>query len=457
MTSHSCHRRALAIGWIASTALLSPVSAKTLIDYFKPVPIVGTLSKTAWGAAQVGARDQDNGLEDKTSKSYSYWDGKILQAADGTYHMFASRWQQSLGHWSGWPTSLAVHATSSALLGPYTDKGVAYTDNSSKGHNVTAFQYNDGTYGMVISQTRPASVYNATSLNGPWTLKGVIAHDYDHTKSLEPGANTIILPEKDGSFLEVGRHGYLFRSVNKVVTNMKVVNYTSAYPDETGVPNMEATQPYAEDPVLWYSGGRYHMVVNWCDSRVALHLMSDNGTTNWKNMGLAYDPRVAFIKHTDGTVNKWNKLERPGIVMGKDGHVEAFTFAAMDVDKGQELGNDLHNSKIIVVPFDGAAFDKDFGLPTAGIDLQAKATAAKLAIQSRAGSFAVDYQGLGAGEAEFQAFSTDGSLVARRSVNIAGRSGSFPWNELAALPRGVYLVKARARNGLPEAGSFLKP
>ena len=41
------------------------------------------------------------------------------------------------------------------------------------------------------------------------------------------------------------------------------------------------------------------------------------------------------------------------------GHVAYFTFAVLDVPKDQEKGNDTHGSKVIVVPFDGVAFDRD--------------------------------------------------------------------------------------------------
>ena len=43
----------------------------------------------------------------------------------------------------------------------------------------------------------------------------------------------------------------------------------------------------------------------------------------------------------------------------KDGHVTHFTFAAIDIPKEQNKGNDQHGSKVIVVPFDGAAMDRD--------------------------------------------------------------------------------------------------
>ena len=63
---------------------------KTLIDYFLPTPIQGTLSKDVWGAAQVGPRDPNNGLEDSTIKQWCYWDGQMIKAPDGKYHMFAA-------------------------------------------------------------------------------------------------------------------------------------------------------------------------------------------------------------------------------------------------------------------------------------------------------------------------------------------------------------------------------
>jgi hypothetical protein len=57
-------------------------------------------------------------------------------------------------------------------------------------------------------------------------------------------------------------------------------------------------------------------------------------------------------------VNHWDKIERPGVLL-ENGHVAYFTFAVLDVPKEQEKGNDNHGSKVIVVPFDGAALDRD--------------------------------------------------------------------------------------------------
>ena len=112
----------------------------------------------------------------------------------------------------------------------------------------------------------------------------------------------------------------------------------------------------AEDPGFWYSGGQYHIVVNYFAARKAYHLTSTDGIKNWTNKGIAYDPTTNFIRYTDGTVNHWNKIERPGVLI-ENGHVTHFTFAVIDVDKSKEGGNDTHGSKVIVVPFDGVGFD----------------------------------------------------------------------------------------------------
>ena len=64
-----------------SRAADAPPAGKTFIDYFEPTPILSPLSKDAWGAATVGPRDQQNGLEDTALKQWNYWDGRILKSA----------------------------------------------------------------------------------------------------------------------------------------------------------------------------------------------------------------------------------------------------------------------------------------------------------------------------------------------------------------------------------------
>jgi hypothetical protein len=304
----------------------------------------------------VQPRDQDNGLEDRTQRSWSYWDGRIVKGPDGRYHMFASRWDQAAGHWGGWPGSSCVHAVSdSSPLGPYVDKGLCYTDAGGKGHNVMANQLADGSYFILVSETRqPAPVYSASSLDGPWTLRGTINVNGNGHSTSGTSSNTTFWPNPDGSILASSRNGIMMVSTSGL-TGPYVVKTDMVYPN---IPYAPGGTP--EDPCLWFSGGQYHMVYSYPLDRKMYHLTSRDGLT-WANKGLAVDATKPFIRYTDGTVNTWNKLERPQVYL-EDGHVKYFTFAAIDVDKGDDRGNDNHGSKIIVVPFDGVAFDADTGV-----------------------------------------------------------------------------------------------
>ena len=321
-----------------------PASGRTFIDYFLPTPMVGALSKDVWGAAAVGPRDPKNGLEDVTMKQWDYWDGKILKGPDGKYHMFASRWEQSGGH-NKWGSSRAVHAVSDNLFGPYVDKGMCWPDNlGGKGHNVTALVLPDGRYAVVVSETRPGDVFVSKSPDGPWEYLGRIKGDGLRA------SNISIMVRPDGDYMIVPRSGQVFiaKAADGILGPYQAMG-PSVYPQ--GIPNLE-------DPVVFYSGGYYQIVVNSWSTRKAYHLISKDGKTNWVNRGLAYDPTADFIRYTDGTVNHWEKMERPGIYM-EDGHIKAVTLAVIDVPKNSENGNDGHGSKVIVIPFDGAALDRD--------------------------------------------------------------------------------------------------
>ena len=160
-------------------------AAPQYMDYFTPTPIISPLSSTCWGAKQVGPRNQSNGLEDQTMANYVYWDGGIIKDEQtGIYHMFASRWNQALGA-TGWMSdSHCVHATSNNLYGPYTDKGLCFTDNSGLCHNVNALKLRQGDtsgkqFAITCSGGVPGSgrVYGASSLDGPWSYLGDIQLD----------------------------------------------------------------------------------------------------------------------------------------------------------------------------------------------------------------------------------------------------------------------------------------
>ena len=329
---------------------------KTLIDYFLPTPILGSLVSNVWGAPGVFPRDPQNGLEDTTMKQWCYWDGQIIKGPEGKYHMFASRWDQARGH-SGWWGSLAVHAVSHKVTGPYEDKGLCWPENQGgKGHNVTALVLPDGRYAVVVSETRPGDVFVSKSLDGPWEHLGsikVATNDFSRGARM---SNVSIMARPDGDFMVVARSGAIWISKNGIL-GPYTVQGPSVYPKVAGLPLRNL-----EDPVVWFSGGLYHIVVNGWSDRKAYHITSLDGINDWTFRGLAYDPTKDFVRYADGTVNHWEKIERPGVLM-ENGHVTHFTFAVLDVPKEQEKGNDTHGSKVIVVPFDGAALDRDLQNP----------------------------------------------------------------------------------------------
>lgn len=341
------------------------------MDCMDPMPIVGELSEDCWGAGEVGARDQDNGLEDRTLENYCYWDGGILKDEEtGKYYMFASRWNQAGGHWGqdtdsgwvdGWQGSQAVYGVSDNLYGPYEDKGPIWPDwCEGAGHNVFPFELSESDplceegyrYAISISDTGKhgdtanGTIHISKSLDGPWEL---IENGNSGKLKAEGGSgfshsNISIMVRPDGRYEATNRNGDIALA-DSVAGTWKVV--------ENGlwgqIENMSSVN--VEDPVIWYSDGLYHIVANKWDARMAYYLTSEDGITNWKrHQGTAYIPGADFMRYEDGTVNRWTKLERPNIYV-EDGEIKAMTFAVIDVQKEDDYGSDQHGSKIVVVPF----------------------------------------------------------------------------------------------------------
>jgi hypothetical protein len=374
-------------------------SAKTFTDYFKPTPMVCPPTSNTWGDKGVLPRDTCNGLEDTTGTptvkpKWMYWDGKILRAADGKYHMFADRWSHANGM-GDWVNSDTVHAVSTALLGPYVDQGYAFdkgpdSKDPHKGHNVTAAELPDGTYCLIVNEIVPFTIFTATSLDGPWTNRGHATIDTNGVpinipqpgdQHLESNVSFVVRP--DGNFEIIQRHGIIAVSSTGLLGPYKVQQPTTTYASgQTPPSNLATIYPnrpkhlspsapqtpesvyvYAEDPIIWYSGGQYHVIYNYPDDRVAYHLTSPDGIHGWTDQGLAFDPRdsAKLFTNADGSVGHWYNVERPNVIM-EDGHVAYFTFAVSDVFKMGISGSSNNDTKVVVVPFDGVTFDQETGI-----------------------------------------------------------------------------------------------
>ena len=341
-------------------------AAKQFMDCIEPMPLVEGLNGNCWGAPTVGPRDQGNGLEDRTMAEYSYWDGRILKNPEnGKYCLFASRWEQKGGHWGneegpGWLGSQAVCAVSDNLFGPYADQGALWPNwFDGAGHNVFPFAvssrdplYAAGIrYAVCVSDVgrhgREANgtLHVAKSLYGPWELLengngGKLRTDGEIGLS-----NVSIAVKEDGGYIAINRRGDILFSdslAGEWNTGLRCL--------WAAIPVMKDRIRYIEDGVIWSSGGLLHIVVNDWDARVAYYLTSRDGLGWTLQPGCAYAAEEDFIRYENGTVNHWTKLERPNVYV-EDGEIRAMTFAVIDVQKEDDLGNDEHGSKVIVVPF----------------------------------------------------------------------------------------------------------
>lgn len=353
---------AVAVIGVMPTMSSSADSYIAFMDCFDPMPIVEKLSDDVWGCDLVGARDQGNGLEDRTMANYAYWDGGIIKDDEsGKYYMFASKWDQAKGH-GGWKNSVAIYATSDNLYGPYVEQeGLLWPDNrNGAGHNVFPFKLKEndphGKYAIINSDNgRPGDIFVADSLDGPWKFCTSITSNMKGSGF--SAINVAVFLRPDGRYEALGRHGDI--AIADDLKGPWTVMVDALWEQVPGLPYRDADGGNRlEDPTMWYSNGMYHCVVNHWNLRKAFYMTSKDGITDWQlHSGTAYAPEADFLRYTDGTVNNWNKIERPYAYV-EDGELKAFTLAVIDSSKDKDRGNDTHGSKIIVVPFNSEKLNK---------------------------------------------------------------------------------------------------
>jgi MYXO-CTERM domain-containing protein len=378
--------------WLGGVALVAQLGlgiapaaqAKPFEQYIQATPTVAPLSSATWGVAGVLPRDISNGIESAKGAGvhpdYYYWDGEIIKAVDGKYHMFMSTFSGNQSFNPGWQSSDAYHAISQTnVLGPYVRQDYVYTNNGShKGHNVSAAQLSDGSYVVVVSEIVPFTIYKSSSLDGPWT-------GCQPTSGIG-GSNISFVERHDGKFEIVERNGTIAISTTlcgNYVKQTPTCTYTqnnsdaqgnpvvgSVYAKRTSIPGVSnPTNIWQEDPHIWRSGGIYHVIYSGSGDRVGWHVYSPDGLTGWKDNGYAWSPRdyqKIFCYEGSTTCTAWYKMERPGVVL-ENGHPMYITWAVADVDKDNSIpAGSNHGTKVIVVPFDGVAFDSDFGNGSTG-------------------------------------------------------------------------------------------
>lgn len=299
------------------------------MDLFLPMPDLGGMTSDTWGETNVVPREVRNGIEDP---HWSYWGGNTLLQKDGRYHLMVARWAENSpkGHMS-WFDSEVAHVVSDSPYGPFEVQQVV-----GPGHNPTYYQTKSGRFVLYVID----ACYLSDSLDGPWTRTTL---NYDSRDRLTTGAknylhNNTFIRREDGTIYMLNRHGEAWFSQNGDDTFYRT-SPEIIYPDVPG---------RFEDPVVWKDQVQYHMIVNDWSGRIAWYQRSIDGV-NWVvEPGSAYEPGIAV--NQNGTKEDWFKFERLRLVQDQHGRPFAANFAVIDVLKHDDLPNDKHNSKMIVIP-----------------------------------------------------------------------------------------------------------
>ena len=301
------------------------VNGARFIDRFLPMP-PGKLSSDTWGAPGVIPRYIDNGIE---NRKWSFWGGNILRGEDGKYHFFVCGWLESSprGH-AEWGNSIVFHAVSDNSIGPFVVK-----DTIGKGHNPEVFRLKDGRFALYVINGN----YVANNMNGPWT-PGKFDFDPRDRRIIEGLSNLTFVRREDDSYLMVCRGGGVWISQTGL----------SSYNQLTDQRIYPAVEGRFEDPVVWRDHVQYHVIVNDWLGRIAFYLRSKDGV-NWvTDPGEAYLPGV--IRHEDGRIEDWFKLERIKILQDEYGRAIQANFAVIDTLKSEDKANDNHSSKNVSIP-----------------------------------------------------------------------------------------------------------
>ncbi len=314
---------------------LTLVKGAAFIDRFQPVPTAhGLITDDCWGAPGVVPRNVYNGMEDP---DFSFWGGNIVIGDDGKYHLFGCYWPQDISNPGGtntghvmWWDSDVYHAVSDYPTGPFK----IVESNIGKGHNPEVYRLKNGTYVIGVMGSK---AYKSASINGPWeqieTTFNTWGNSYNDT-------NRTYIVEDDGSVTMMNKEGLVFKCKDGDIENFEQLPYPRAY--------VRKNDSHEEDPVIWKDEVEYNLIVNECRGRIAYHLTSkDLREWNYEE-GFAYTPDI--VKNDNGLVEDWWELERPKVQKDQYGRITHMNFAAIDTLKGNDIANDNHSSKNIVVP-----------------------------------------------------------------------------------------------------------
>lgn len=319
-----------------------------------------------------------------TMPGYWIWCGSVIKGEDNRYHMFASRWPNTLSFFAHWLTnSEVVRASADKPEGPYQFEEVVLPAREGNlwdarmTHNPTIHKYKDtyllfytgttydnpmptpenpDTWGSPNSrqarQNQRIGLATAKSVNGPWVRrdKPVLEPRPGKWDGLMT-TNAAPCVRSDGSILL----GYKSSANQKDLLRMgvaKSAHYNEPFErlSEEAIFNFDKTGDHVEDGYIWWENKQYNIVMK--DMNGGISGEKSAGILATSKDGIHWEiarPAKAYskaIKWNDGTTTVQGQLERPQLLIqnGKPTHI----FFATGDGKGGH--NNMTKSWSMVIP-----------------------------------------------------------------------------------------------------------
>lgn len=315
---------------------------------------------------------------------YHCWDPALIKVGE-TYHLFYSRWRivpgriNDMTHWM--TTSEIVHATSSNILGPYTNiENPALSAKDNHGwwlHNCKVTpEYNaDGSikrYVLYFINVKKGAVagtswlYSDDLSPGSW-----YGHHTQYTKEARFN-NPAILFYPDGSayalsknndpgYPDTGRHLFAHHTPDfHAHVGDPDRRWGQPLPNNRGTLNQLPGDVDHEDACIWEVNEQYHAIMTDMSGRATggkkkavMHWFADAKTgTNYRlysDQPIAYrDTPVEFV---DGNLGEYYRMERPNVYVDPaSGAVQAFMLSCVPTEDTQS--NSEEGASIIIWPVD---------------------------------------------------------------------------------------------------------